>query len=225
VAEPVSIILAGPDLLPSLRRRVGGLGGEILAFAENEALSALDAITKRQPRLIVLEREFASTPRGTALTNRIKADPALEQSEIRVMAAEGDFSRVIRRLGEAGGGTGATATATVKAPAAPLDQRGTRRAPRFRMAAGVEMVVEGATAILVDLSTIGAQVISPGALRPQQRVRVSVMDDGGGTKCHAAVAWASFEIQPKMGARYRAGLEFVDADASSIDAFCQRRKA
>ena len=32
---------------------------------------------------------------------------------------------------------------------------------------------------------------------------------------NAIVAWASFEIPPKIGPRYRAGIEFIDADADA----------
>jgi len=39
------------------------------------------------------------------------------------------------------------------------------------------------------------------------------------------VAWASYEIPPNSGPRYRAGLRFIDADEGSIGGFCQRHKA
>ena len=32
-------------------------------------------------------------------------------------------------------------------------------------------------------------------------------------RCQAVVAWASFEMPPDSGPRYRAGLQFIDADA------------
>src|SRR5262249_30540960 len=123
------------------------------------------------------------------------------------------------------GGPGATgalpATPPPAATAAPpaLDQRGTRRAPRFKVATKVEILIDGNIASLVDLSVIGAQVVSQTILKPNQRVRVALTDDLGNVRFNAAVAWASFEIPPKMGPRYRAGLEFVDADASGVDAF------
>ena len=73
---------------------------------------------------------FAVTPRGAALINRIKADPTLRQAEIRVMAHNSDYTRVVPRA------------APPSAPA--LDQRGTRRAPRFKMAdRTVVAVVDG----------------------------------------------------------------------------------
>ena len=43
--------------------------------------------------MVALERLFAATPRGAALINRIKADPALGDTEIRVIAHDSDYSR------------------------------------------------------------------------------------------------------------------------------------
>ena len=105
-----------------------------------------------------------------------------------------------------------------------LDYRGTRRAPRFRMAEGTEAQVDGTFATIVDLSTLGAQILCATPLKPQQRVRIILGDDLGLVKCSASVAWASFEI-PKGVSRYRAGVEFNDAEASTIDAFCKRHKS
>ena len=65
------------DLLPALKERVVDDGGELLAFTDTDALRALEVISRRRPRLVALERTFAATPRGAALINRIKADPAL----------------------------------------------------------------------------------------------------------------------------------------------------
>ncbi len=84
--------------------------------------------------------------------------------------------------------------------------------------------MDGNVAILGDLSTIGAQVVSPTILKPNQRVRMALNDDLGNVRFNAAVAWASFEIPPSSGPRYRAGLAFVDADAPAVDAFCIRHR-
>jgi hypothetical protein len=40
-------------------------------------------------------------------------------------------------------------------------------------------------------------------------------------KFSASVAWAFFEI-PKGVSRYRAGVEFKDAERKAVDAFCRR---
>ena len=243
------MLIASPDLLPQLKERAEDGTTEVLAFTDSEALRALEVITKRRPRLVTLERLFAATPRGAALIHRIKADPALVGSEIRVISHDSEYTTALPRPSDDGGDASATApagtttAATVApvvappvapvvvptvappaAPVAPLDQRGTRRAPRFRIAAKVEIQVDGHPATLVDLSTVGAQVVSVGALKPNQRVRITMGDAKASLRFNAAVAWAKFEIPPGSGPRYRAGLDFVDADHKSVDAFCARHK-
>ena len=208
--EPCCVLIGQADRLPGLKDRIGSADGEILEFIDADALKALETITRRKPQVVTLERLFAMTPRGAALINRIKADPKLADSEIRVLSHDSDYSRVVPR--------------PPKTPPAPLDQRGTRRAPRFKMKEKAMAVVEGANAALVDLSIIGAQLVSPGKLSPNQQVRVVLKDEGGSVEFNATVAWTSFEIQPNSGPRYRAGLEFVDADAAGVEAYCGRQK-
>jgi hypothetical protein len=225
--DSCSVLIGGADVLKALKDRASDLGGELLAFSDADALIALEVITKRRPGVVALEREFAGTPRGTALINRIKADPALERVELRVISHDSDFSRVLPRtpaaVSNVGGGGSSAAVSTPAAPAA-LDQRGTRRAPRYRISGKVEVLVDGNLATLIDLSTIGAQVVSATILKPNQRVRMALTDDLGNVRFNAAVAWASFEIPPNSGPRYRAGLSFVDADGPSVDAFCARHQ-
>ncbi len=206
-----------PSILPALKARatVDGAGdNEFLTFADADALHALEAITKRRPAVVALERLFAATPRGAALINRVKADPSLRGSEIRVVSHDSDYVRVSPRMSR-----------PEAPPPAPLDQRGTRRAPRVRMSRRADATVDGHQASLVDLSTVGAQVVSPGMLKPNQRVQVVLADDSGLVRFSADVAWASYEIPPKGGPRYRAGIAFIDADAAAVDAYGLRHKA
>src|SRR4029077_20299795 len=144
-------IIGAADTLPALKERIGDANGAVLVFSDLDAIDALNTIKTRRASLVVLERLFALTTRGAALINRIKTDPALKQSEIRVLAHNSDYTRVIAR---------------VAPPSAPaLDQRGTRRAARFVIAAKVTVEVDGKQAALVDLSSVGAQVVSPGVLK------------------------------------------------------------
>lgn len=231
MTEPCTVLIAAPDLLPALKQRTGNVNGELLAFSDADALRALEVITKRRPRIVAIEKLFAATPRGAALINRIKADPSLVQSEIRVVSSDSEYTRVSPRTPTeaapaqtpAPGATAAPAAAPVPAP--PLDQRGTRRAPRVKIAAKVDAIVDGNAAALLDLSTVGAQVVAGSGLKPNQRVRVALSDEAGVVRFNATVAWVKFEIVPGGGPRYRAGLDFVDADAAAIDAFCGRHKA
>jgi len=224
---PATVLIASPEHLRALKERDDL--GDAVAFSDADALRALDTITRQRPAVVALERLFAATSRGAALINRIKADPSLSGCEIRIVAHDSEYSRVSpRRPAEAaGGGTAAApALAVAEAPQpvkAPLDQRGTRRAPRFRIADGVEVQIDGNPASLVDLSIVGAQVVSPTILKPNQRVRMSLPDSARPVRFGAAVAWASFEI-PKGAPRYRAGIEFFDADRAAVGRFIEANK-
>jgi hypothetical protein len=106
-----------------------------------------------------------------------------------------------------------------------LDVKGTRRAPRIRIKDGVEVVVDGNPAALVDLSTVGAQVVSPTVLKPNQRVRVAMGDGKSAVKCSGAIAWAAFEMPKGLPTRYRAGIDFgTTADVDGVSAFARKHK-
>jgi hypothetical protein len=208
------VLIASADVLPAALREQAGIGdGEILAFADVEALRALETILSRKPGVVALERMFASTSRGAALIKRIKADPALKRAEIRVVAADDDVSRSDGHWpSEAPGGGAPVAAAPASVPVQPLDQRGTRRAPRFKVAGQVDIIVDGNQAALIDISTIGVQVVSSAVLKPNQRLRIGLNDEHGDIRLKASVAWSSFEISPN-GPRYRAGIEFLESHA------------
>jgi hypothetical protein len=168
----------------------------------------------------MLEKGFAETSRGAALINRLKADPKLAQVEIRLVAR--------KTSGTPDEGTAASPPVNLPAvstPAGTLDYRGTRRAPRYKVAAGVEVDINGKTATVIDLSTIGAQVVSATILKPNQRVRLTMTDGQGQVRCQAVVAWAAFEMPPERAPHYRAGLQFLDADQKTIDAFRVRHQS
>lgn len=211
MSMPVVVIGTG-DHLEALRARLPA-EGNTLTFRETETLQALETILERRPSLVVLERLFAATPRGAALINRIKADTSLAHVEIRVLAHDSDYSRVIAAR--------VPVPMASPAPAPALDYRGTRRAPRFRMRSGVEVLVDGDPVTLVDLSTHGAQVLSGKTLRPDQRVRVAIGADREQHRVSASVAWAQFEMPPGR-THYRAGMAFLDADVARLETFCQR---
>ena len=240
-----AVVIAASNLMPSLRERLAD-DGQLVVFPDTEPIQALQAILEHRPSLIVLERLFAATPRGAALINRIKNDPQLGHAEVRVMSHSGDYLRVVSKPSGAAPApagapapepaaasegaalaTEAAATAAVaEPPPRPLDWHGTRRAPRHRIRPGVEIQLDGNPAQVVDLSQVGAQVISQTILRPNQKVRVSVPNDDFVMRFRGSIAWAKFEL-PDPGAppRYRAGIEFADADARSVEAYCLKNKA
>jgi hypothetical protein len=213
-----SIVLIGPSqALPGLKARFDA-GAQFHTFTEVEALEALDHIIRTKPLIVALDLEFSASTRGTALINRIKDDPSLAGSEVRVMAHDSEMNRVA--TGRGGGG----AAVAIDEPKVALDQKGTRRAQRFRMKDGVEITVDGNPAILIDLSLVGAQVVSNTVLKPNQRVRVIMGDGKAALRCSAALAWASFEMPKGMLPRYRGGVEFVAPDVEAITVFTKKHK-
>ena len=205
------MIVAAADLLPTLKERAAAVNGELLTFSDADALLAFQTIMQRRPQVVTLERMFAVTPRGAALINRIKADPTLRDAEIRVVAHNSDYMRIVPRAAPPG------------APA--LDQRGTRRAARFRIAEKVPAMVDGRAGKLIDLSIVGAQIAGIGGLKPNQRVEVALVDERADVRFNASVAWTSFETSSAGSPRFRAGFNFEDADPVAVDSFCARHKA
>lgn len=203
-----------------------------MAFSDNDALKALEAITREKPRVIALEKMFAATSRGAALIKRIKADPSLIGCEIKIVANDGKPLTAKKAKKDAPAAAAAAPApveeepapaVTISAPAAPLDQRGTRRAPRFVVAKGIEVMIDGNPAALINLSVVGAQVVSPTILKPNQRVRMTLQHREGPIRVMAGVAWAAFEM-PKSGPVYRAGIEFYDAEAGNVERFIDTNK-
>lgn len=214
------VLIAAPELIPALRERLGGGDEEILTFADSEPLLALQAISSERPKVIALERLFAASPRGAALITRIKSDHALDESEIRILSHDSDYTRVSPR--------GPAAVLPPPPPprarqrAAHLDT-GTRRATRFRMRADVAMMLENRPAYVVDLSELGTQVLAHALLKPKQHVH-ALLDPGGiELELEGTVVWVRME---PVGGRpaYRSGIEFEAPDRPAIARFCQDNK-
>ena len=103
--------------------------------------------------------------------------------------------------------------------------RGARRAKRLTVPEGVVVQLDGNPAMLVDLSPVGAQVLSPTALRPSQSVQMSMVDEETRLQFRASVVWVSYELSGGKGITgYRAGVNFLDADREGVEAFCARNR-
>lgn len=218
------VVIASAQHLSALQQRPEFANAQ--TFADSDALRALDVISRDQPSVVALERLFAATSRGAALINRIKADPALASCEIRIVAHDSNYTRVSPRRPAEPGAAPPVAVEEPPVPVAPsLDWKGTRRAPRFKMLDQLEVAIDGKPATLMDLSVIGAMVISPSTLKPNQRIRMSLPQQPRPIRFSAGVAWAAFEMPKGSGApQYRAGIEFFDADADAVLKFIDKQK-
>ena len=209
MSDARTILIAAPELIPALRERLGG-GDQVLTFADSEPLRAFHAIVAERPRLVALERLFAASPRGAALIARVKADRHLEACEIRILSHDSNYSRVSPRRQ-----AGSPKTAEIQR----LDQ-GTRRAARYRIRPGVAFRVDDQPAQLVDLSAIGAQLITALTLKPKQVVSLVMGDERARLALSARVVWARVEVL-RTARTCRAGVHFIAPDRRAIAAFAQ----
>ena len=186
-----TVLIASPKNLSVLQN--GDLV-DAVAFSADDTLAALAAIKCQRPSVIAVEDLYAESSRGRALVARVEADPTLRDCHVRIVTcvAEG---------------------------AAPLNMTGTRRAPRFKAIDGVKVRIDGSPAALVNVSVIGAQVISTTVLKPNQRGKFAFLDNTEKTKpIPYSVAWASLEIVEGT-LRYRAGVEFSNPDTTTVQQF------
>ena len=223
MATECTVVIAPADLMGALTERLRAMPGEMVTCPDNDIPHAIDVVLERRPTRVALERLFAATSRGAALLTRLKADPALVDVEILIVSHDSDYSRVsVRRV--LGDPSKAVSTA-VATPARALDRRGTRRSTRAAMLESVEILVDGNQARLIDLSTIGAQVISTAVLKPNQRVRISMVDERVTLRALALIVWANFELpQGSPTPQYRAGIEFLGGDTDGIAEYLTRHR-
>jgi hypothetical protein len=95
------------------------------------------------------------------------------------------------------------------------------------MREGVDIIVDGHAVRLIDLSTEGAQVTSTLVLKPNQRVRVSLVDESGTQRLAGLIVWAAYEL-PRPGRPVPStarNCSFSHGDAAAIDAFAQAPRA
>lgn len=98
-----------------------------------------------------------------------------------------------------------------------------RYAPRVPVVQGLEVLLDGSPATLVDVSVTGAQVVSSTVLKPNQRVRVVLPDERHPIRCAANVAWATLELL-HTGPQYRAGLSFADPNSEQLTRLVERHR-
>jgi hypothetical protein len=209
------IVIASAPMLSTWRRQLNWQPNTQI-FCETDFLAAMDAILTERPEVIALDPMFAATARGAALVSRVKADPQLRGSEIRTLIRDGVDEPV---------NPAAASDVAPALPSQPLDNFGTRRAPRYTMGCEVEAKVNGTPGRLVNLSVTGSQMLAPIRLRPCEGVRVTLMDDNSDMRLSGLVAWASLEISARSsGQRYRFGIEFHDADERALEGFCVRHR-
>ena len=98
-----------------------------------------------------------------------------------------------------------------------------RLANRHAFREPVEVTANGESALLVDLSGTGCQLLSRGPLKPNQTIKVLLPSEATPVACAGTVVWA--HLEEPMGGRhltYRAGVQFTRPDDEAIEAFAAR---
>lgn len=200
-------LLIGPEGLRTVVAAHPEVSGhEVVVCPETDVREAVELVVRRRPSIVVVQEDFAHSQRGTALAHRIAIDAQLAHTTVWVVNRDGSL---------------APRRPPVTPTWLPLDTAGTRRAPRVRIRAGVTVQIDGAAAELVDLSTLGAQVVSPTVLKPNQRVRVILPVELETTRAVGSIAWANFELpRGKAEPQYRAGIAFSVADSEPLLRLC-----
>jgi hypothetical protein len=95
-----------------------------------------------------------------------------------------------------------------------------RQARRVKKQEGLDLTVDGAESSLVDVSSSGAQILSPTAMRPNRVLRLMLKAGERALECKGRVMWARFEQgRGTAAAHYRVGVKFTDVDQKTVEAF------
>ena len=211
----LTVVVADPQRAAAMR---DGLPtpGRVLRYTTGNLASVFESIRANQPGLIVLDAVFLNTPPGRSFLDRI------EQLHLpRVVLQAAMFEKGHWTMGSIV--QQEPAPAPIAGPERVVAGVDTRRVPRFLAQNIAQALAEGSAIRIVDLSVLGAQMISYPILRPDQRIKLRLPDDRGMLDLAASVAWSTFE-KPAQAAspHFRVGIEFKDAVREALDDYCRR---
>ena len=208
-----TVLIAPRELTAELQDRLS-VDPAVRVYSTADVHAALTTVLKHRVTVVVLDRRFAASPPGNEFVTELRT--SCRDIEIRILEdPEGEFPHVLRRIhGESARAVIARHSQLLKGPI--------RRAPRYPVPPGSALVVNGETASLVNVSTRGAQLVSPAAFRPSQPVRIALPNGSEAIRLHGAVAWSAFELAGGAAQScYRIGLEFAQAKPEILRLYCQ----
>jgi hypothetical protein len=239
----VTIVVADASRLTAIREGAS-LPGRVMPFASAALASAITSIQAYRPKIIAIDAIFAETPSGAAFIDQVDPLTRGGSSILLIVEQDGQWVTMPRSSGRGRtqsprvAGTASqpriitpstqavAAVSNIVAVAPHSEPVNTRRAPRFLVRDRLEVIVESGHASLVDLSALGAQIVSLPVLRPRQKIKVDLTDTDQTLSVIANVAWSMFEMpQPTTEPQYRVGLEFTGAAQQAIEKFRRRHCA
>jgi hypothetical protein len=229
VPSDITVVVATAARMP-LIQSASLFSGRVIRFTDTKLAAAFQSIQLNHPRLVAIEAPFAQTPQGQAFVERVEKLGVRGSTIQLIVQANGRWAATPYGTppdaADAGGSKADRKAAVVSAPAtvtALAKGANTRRAHRFKVLDSLDAVVENRQANLVNISILGAQVVSQPALRPNDNVKILLPDNSETVRVTAHVAWSTFE-QARMGTEtyYRAGMEFTDAAKEILEDYCRR---
>jgi hypothetical protein len=208
-----TLVIARPEIAPALRDTLQTDRNVVVVDAA-DAMHSLPLVSERDGSLVAVERAVLETTAGREFVAQVRDLTRDLNVELRM------FSPMDLRKPPRGSARAMIATASQ-----PLAAGVSRRVPRFPMDEGLTTLVKGSTSTLIDLSVMGAQVISASVLRPNERVLMRLLDGEGDLMVKAAIAWSVYEqARVSRVPQYRVGLEFTVADADALERYCREHR-
>lgn len=150
----------------------------------------------------------------------------VNEADQRAMAAESDLELLRRDAKTRDASAESDAAVFAPPPRAPAEAGAppatsgpVRAAKRTAMSGEVDIQIDGHASKLIDLSTTGAQILSPGALKPNRLITLILPFAEGRVSCKGKIMWSKLEPGRKGGLWYRAGISFTSADEAGIEQF------
>ncbi len=211
----LTVVVAQPERLAALRDRLP-LPGRVLRYSASNLASAFESVRANQPGLLVVDAPFAATPSGRAFIDRVTA--ILPKIVLQAAVFErGQWTMASLQKDEP---APTVPSVRLVAVTAGLD---TRRTPRFLIQDVTQALAEGAAIKMVDLSILGAQIISQPMMRPNQKVKIALPDSDSSLQLVATIAWSNYERPSKeLEPHFRVGMEFTNAVREALEDYCRR---
>jgi len=225
----VAIVIADPACMGAIRE-TASIQGRMMPFGSNSLGSAMESVRAYRPKVVALDALVAQTPGGMTFLDRVESLGIPKCKVVLLVEHDGTWSTLPRSAAgnlatSRTNGAPATQAAAAAKPVAkaPIEVVSTRRVPRFPVRDSLDVTVESGCAHLVDISVLGAQLVSLPVLRPGQKIKVSLPDTDDTLDVVAQVAWSLFErTQLQVEPHYRVGLEFTDAAQQALEGYRQR---
>jgi hypothetical protein len=206
---PCVVLLNRSQLTPLLRDRLEQ-APDVVLIEVADILPAPEPLASHTPALLLLGNTVSWSPAGWQFVERFRA--LSPETDLRVLP---DNEIAMAKLFN--GPAEAPAAPNLMSASFPLTRVPARRIRRRAMPSGTTALVNGRPAFLIDVSPLGAQVLTRVVLKPSQLVSFN-MSSRPQSRVRGHVAWSLYELTGPGGApHYRAGIGFEGTYAGETE--------